>query len=1286
MLKLKRISKFLLGTLAAGIVLLAQGQTLSQNPLLTKTVPVKPNLLVNLDDSGSMFYGFLYEYGGSQDFRGNTGPLSQTYAAYSPDINRIYYDPRILYKRRVNNDGTLQEVGNVNAYVVKQNCDPQNSGDNCDNSNAPEQSTGGTYTIKVYFAKPFGVAGSGLQANGSFSTSPSDTVGPSTAYYNPTYAPSALELVFGATILPYPNVMTWDRTLTTGIPTNIKFNNGTGKSASIVVYPKFKARTDCVSSATSCSWEEERQNHGNWLRYHSNRMRVVTTGIALAFQPLPVTNAAASPKTESTFRLGWATINGLTESSKLVSGVEEWSPTVRTAFFKWLYDFETNTTPAATPTLQAVDRIGVYFTRKDLAGPWATNPTDSSSASSPTNVAITSTSTADLTALSCRRSFELLLTDGYYNKYGAANGRPEWNAIGSSPIPSGPPGEVDGSVQATPPRPSGSTLSPWTGYNPTASPYKDSTTNTLADVAFKYWVKDLRPDIDNNVPTVTGTQPNESYWQNLTFYAIGFGVKGTLTQDSATYNSIAAGAAWPTPVGDKVTTIDDLWHATINGRGLLLSATNADTLKTAIDRMMAKVTEVKDSQTGVAASTASLITGTRKYSPLYTTGSWVGNIIATNLDPGSAADTCVAWQATGPLITGSNVPPACPAGFTTNGIPAHTARNIYAWNGSEFAEFDTSNAHVMEKTADGGVIDMVTNINNQSINLVNYLRGDQSNEDTPTTTNLFRTRTSILGDFVNSTPTFIHGALDMGYSSLPKDANGQADYAAFVTQKAARTEGVLFAGANDGMLHGFRNSTGAEVFAFVPKDVMPRLHKLAERKYNSNHLFYVDGTTAEADACLGVAEQVNKNCSVSEWRNLLIGSLGAGGKSVFAIDVTTLTPSSTMGLSAANILWEITTGSSGYANLGNILGDIQTGVTKGGQWVAVFGNGYYGADGIAHLYVADLATGALLKDISTAAASSNGLSTPTLVHDANQRIIGAYAGDLKGNMWKFDLSGTSASSWGLGLTSTALFAPATAKPITAPPAVISHPSGGRVVAFGTGKFFDTEDAASVSTQSFYGIWDSVEFGDPLPATPTGVVQTGVTNLVQQTVSGPTTGTYIATSASGTSSIVLTTSTVTFSAYTQSKNTIDWTTKRGWFMNMPFSGSGERLVFPMAKLFSPTSRLVVANTLIPSVSTDTCAMPSGGSGYSYIFDLLTGSRPNTSVFPGCVDCSITITPPVPPVTICNSTYCFALKPTEEICTSNCKSPIPIKKFCGPQTGIPCASSVSVKRSWRQLFMR
>jgi type IV pilus assembly protein PilY1 len=1362
MFAIPRLVKTLIRALPISFLVFSlQAQTLSQIPMLTKSISVTPNLLLILDDSGSMAAQFLYQYGGTGGGMGMPGPgsgrgtttanctgpftidttctynnvaISLTTSVTTPanwssgssyaqgafvlgSDSKVYQceevtgctagnNPTVLattpaawsssssYSR---NTKVLYSDGNVYNCTRSSGCGSSrvpgvssswdNLGDVASYMDSIIQWTNPGIPLATYIAASASApTGTGrfwelspdinritYDPRVSYRIRLTGTGSNTTSFTAPT--PSDFFVFFygnGGTITPKKSQV-WDGTNTYGDPaiygsyftqytaaaqstnpvsvlaqgatTGLSYPQCVGActtapasvSNSTGPFPKFAARNDCAGN--SCTLAEERLNYATWKKFHSNRMDLAKTGLGYAFKDV-----------SSGLRLGWAQISdldgGATNLGTSGAGVSALNQTTKTAFYTWLYARDPG---SGTPLREALQSAGQYFSRSDNFGPWSDNPIGTSNGLS--TLATTSTDTLAVRALhkSCRRSYAMIVTDGYYN--GADPG------TGSTT-----PGTNDSDYKAL--------SSPITGttaagaalsftYDGRTKPYAQlSSTGTMADIAMKYWITDLRPDLTNNVPK---SAINESFWQNMGFYAVGLGIDGTLAQTQANLNALTAGTlTWPNPpsAGNTASTVDDMWHATINARGRTLTARNADALSDAVESMLAEINKVTDSQSGVAASTASLITGTRKYSPLYTTGTWVGNIVASNLDPTSAVDTCIAWQTTGPVITGPKVAPAC-SSYTSNNIPSYTARNIVAWNGSSYGAFDSSNSYVTSNVVGGS-----------TTSLINYLRGDQSNEDSATVTNLYRTRESLLGDIANSTPTFIKGALDSGYSSLPNGALGQASYAAFVAMKTARTEGILFAGANDGMLHGFRDSNGAEVFAFVPKGVMSKLHLLANRSYD--HTYYVDGTTTEADACLGAA---NKNCTSSEWKNLLLGSLGAGGKEIFALDVTTLTPSATMGLSGANVLWEITTSTTGFSNLGITLQDVQTGVTTDGRWIAVFGNGYYGADGKAHLYVADLNTGALIADFDTTVGSSNGLSGATLVRDSNMRIIGVYAGDLKGNMWKFNLDPTCLSSTAGANCTTRVYAPVSGKSITAPPYVVTHPNGGRVVDFGTGKFFDTEDYSTTATQSFYGIWDSVAFG----ASMSGVTQTDTSQLQVQTVTGPTTGSYIATNANGT------TYTATITGYTQSKNSVDWATKRGWYMDIPAAFAGERLIFPMANVYNiATSRLVLANTLAPSVNNDPCQVIQTGSGHSYIFDGLTGSRPDKDVYTTCIACSIVETPPVPPVPICNSNQCFSLTPTEPGCTQNCSTP-PIEKKCGSQT-YACPSSAKVKRTWRQLFMR
>lgn len=1214
----RRVLPFALGSmLLSASAWLPVAAQISQIPLLTQKGSVEPNLVFMFDDSASMPSGTVYQYGGTEGTQGRSGPSTDTYAAYSPDINRIYYDPRTRYLPRVNSDGvTYQTAGATNKYITDQSNSP------------PTTSTSGTYTIKVYFAKPYGVSGTGIDVNGAYTTTSVNLIG---AYYTTFYTPLTGEVVSGSTAT-YPNTNTGTQT----------------------TLPRFVNRSDCVASPTSCSWDEEKQNYGNWVAYHYNRLEMVKTGVGLAFRDVL-----------NTIRLGWGRINQIdfispaSGAASLDSGVALFNQSRKDAFYTWLYLRTGSVT--STPNRGALQGVGEYYKRADNWGPWADYPNplsstvgtgtvsgsfisyvrpDSTYPTGQKTITVTDNAITDRGKhATCRRSYSMLVTDGYYN---------DSTGYETSSLKVG---EVDNVALA-------SAITGCTATNTNCAsapdltfsyaagtkPYAQSgSSNTLADIAQKYWVTDLRTDLLNKVKKIDATgardangvpMGNESFWQNMTFYAVGLGVFGTLKENSTTFDALKAGTtSWPTitfsSTGDE-TTIDDMWHATINSRGRLLSARNSTELSDGVEGMLADINRDTSSQSGVAASTVSLVSSTKKYTPSYTTGSWTGNVTSTELD-NSGAEQCINWKAVGSATsTGTPsanpyIPPTCSGtNVTYTGIPAHGSRNIYAWNGSAFGLFNSSNVHVTANVAPSVVGSAKTD-------LINFLRGDQSNEDTTTVMKSYRLREYLLGDVVNSTPSFIQAALDMKYDKLPSATYGQSAYKAFLKTKmrpctlsivtdcdatGLRPEGVLFAGANDGMLHGFRDSTGAEAFAFVPRAVMPNMHLLASRSYNHN--YYVDGPTVEADACL------TGGTACTTWSNLLLGTLGAGGKEVYALDVTTLTPGTTMGLSASSIKWEITTATANFANLGNILTEVQTGLTMSGHWVAVFGNGYYGADGKAYLYVVDLTTGLLVSGsnpIATNAATSNGLGGVRLVYNDNEydrRIVGAYAGDLKGNMWKFDLKDTNPAQWKLGINGAALFT-ATAsptQPITAAPTVVAHPTSGVVVAFGTGKLFDAspDDFGNTNVQSLYGVWDTVPFGSPTTGSTLSGTNTVGSTLVLQTISAAVSGLNVVSSAAGEKS----TSTVNY--YSVSTNAIDWTSNRGWYINL--TNLGQRVIYSLETLIG---RYAAVDTISPSnLSIDPCTTAGTAKAWNYVIDMVTGGGTKEAIYDtngdGVVDAS------------------------------------------------------------------
>jgi type IV pilus assembly protein PilY1 len=1314
MITVKHTFKLLIGTIAASLIMVSQAVTLSQSPLLTQAGAVLPNLMLIFDDSGSMKAQVLYQYGGTAGGYGQTGPggtvsmatcpsspsinvtctynpfvpsAPVTYPNYStsqsynngdrvtstvnsliyectrskgcpatssnepsvdplnrwdlytptgstipywevsPDINRLYYDPRVRYRLRMTSDA----ITTAPAPTVDPNID-----------------------FNVYLYQKAGVA----SVWGGTSGEPDPKLASS---YFTTYTPAA------SLLDPSPSTVQGKSYPTCVGKLSVCGAGGSGP------FPKFINRSDCNGGLAggSCSLAEEQLNYAIWKKFHSNRLDLAKTGLGYAFQDIT-----------GTLRLGWSVFSDLGAGSSPVtdlgpsgSGVSLLDQTRKDAFYTWLYS---RTAPSDTPTRESLVAVGTYFSRADNLGPWADTPDPTSK-----GLATLATTTSDTTAkrathASCRRSYALVTTDGYYN---------------DSP-PSITPADADYTAIATitGTTPAGAALT--FSYNGRTLPYAQASSyTTLADIAMKYWITDLRTDLPNNVPTSTS---NESFWQNMGFYGVGLGIFGTLAQTPTTLASLTSGAtSWPTPPsgGNNATTIDDLWHATINGRGRMLSAANADALSDGVEGMLAEINRIESSQSGVAASTLSLTTTTRKYTPNYTTGTWVGNVIASKLEPKSGAELCTQWRVTGSWLTDptdstkshwyvggkwdgtSDLPPCTGSPTIYNGIPDYSTRNIYSWNGSTYGNFDSSNSFVMTPSSGGVTLASTT--------LINYLRGDQTNEDITDskgivlTSKLYRSRPVVLGDIVNSTPTFIQGALNMNYNLLPANTYGQSTYAAFLAAKTARPEGVLFAGANDGMLHGFRDTTGAEVFAFVPRAAMPAMNQIASRSYN--HRYYVDGTTIEADACL------SNGSACTTWTNMLLGAGGAGAKTVYALDVT-----DPINMSASSVKWEITptsistsagiTNTTSYANLGNILSDVQTGLTTGGQWVAIFGNGYTGADGKAHLYIADLATGALVKDIAVGTAGSNGLGGVRLLRDANQRIITAYAGDLNGSLWKFDLSATSSSAWAVGISGNPLFQTATTpvKPITATPAVVAHPLNGYVVVFGTGKMFEsgTTDISNTDVQSVYGVWDSV--------TPPAITQIDKTSLVQQTISNAISGT---TSITNTN---LSTSTVALNYYSISQNPINWTTTpstpRGWYIDLP--NTGQRVIYPIEVL---VGKFASMDTVSPSnVSINPCLASGTGKAWNYVIDMVTGGGPANSIFTSNGGISTT--------TLVSGYENSADGRTryiknDALSTSTSTAFTPLSTQQLPSFQISCAltntcssTTTTVKRVWRQLFMR
>lgn len=783
-----------------------------------------------------------------------------------------------------------------------------------------------------------------------------------------------------------------------------------------------------------------------------------------------------------------------TTGTKVSNVSDDFDVTNKKAFLSTLYQAKI---PAkGTPLRTAVDDIGQYFMNRTKTGPWQTKYNQ-----------------GEVTdQLSCRQNYNILMTDGYWNGTGALSGRANnW----------------DGNDGTTKTAADGSTYK----YSASA-PYKDGESDTLADIAMYYWVTDLRsdwPQAKKNVP-LPRDGSNPAFWQHLVQYTVGLGVKGNLDPTTDLPLLTSGSKNWPAAATNQ---IDDLWHAALNSRGKFFSAGNPEAFADALNVALNEIAARSGDAAAVATSKSTLEAGLKLYTSTYQTADWSGRLEQKSVD-----------ENTGNLIS--------PNDWDTDtkiGLPA--SRKIFTVasddgkSGTEFNYTNLNSTHKGILTTAAAAYAPTYTVTGDDI--VQYLKGERSKESKP-----FRTRKVLLGDLVNSDPQYVKEGKDGGYSLLPSDIKGKSTYAGYFRTNRLSRVPTVYVGSNDGMLHAFdatkSGTGGTERFAFIPKAVVPNLHELAKPNYV--HRFYVDGTPNIADAAIGSNPD-------NPWKTVLLGTTGAGGKSVFALDVTD--PNS---FDQTKVLWERNSTTPSVDNdLGFTIGVAQMGVMRDGRWVGVFGNGFDSVNRKAFLYVVDLKSGDIIRKIDTGVGGSgapNGLATPKLLLNADSTIAAAYAGDLQGNMWKFDFvtTGTSPSlvttpglAFGAGEALFTAVDTSRKQPITTQPQLFPHPDGGYIVVFATGKIFEDTDAATVDKETIYGIWDK--------KIPSRVTQS---QLQEQTLA-----------ASG-------------NFYTLSKNVVNWSSKRGWFITLKIK-NGERVVTDPIILEDQ----VIITTLIPGNSSDLCVI-------------------------------------------------------------------------------------------------
>ena len=625
--------------------------------------------------------------------------------------------------------------------------------------------------------------------------------------------------------------------------------------------------------------------------------------------------------------------------------------------------------------------------------------------------------------------------------------------------------------------------------------------------------------------------------------------------------------------------------ANLGGTNQAYLAGDAGSLATAFQAISIDITSKTAAASAVSLNTGSWGTGTHLYQARFNSGDWSGQLISYTVNADGTLGSQL-WDS-GQAINSQNwssgrkvlsYKPSASLG--SRGVPFRWPSNAAAPTASELDAAQTTQLN----------LDATGNPDGYGADRVKWIRGFAGNEAAScgTCTPSFRSRpTSKLGDIIHSAPNYV-AAPAFNYP----DSIASQPYSAFAASNAGRNP-TIYVGANDGMLHAFDANSGTETLAYLPSFVFRNLGQLttqsrASGSERTSHRYFVDGSPTVSDVNYG-----------SAWHTLLVGGLSGGGKGVYALDVTD--PSTFSEANASSIVrWEFS--DSEDVDLGYMFGQPLLVKTNNGRWSVIIGNGYNSNENQGHgsgaghavLFVLDAETGAVVKKIDTNSGSSatpNGLSGPIGVDTTGDGTVDVvYAGDLFGNMWKFDLTSGSASGWGVGLGGSPLYRTG-GQPITVRPDVTKYPSGGYLVTFGTGSYIDTNDGGTTSTQAFYGIRDM------------GVAVAGVASLVQQSVVGTAGGTDSNTYRITTHAVGAPTIDTALSGDNRISLSDYNANKKGWYLNLPTSG--ERAVT------EPAIRAgrVVFNTLIPN--TDPCSF--GGSGWVMEVDVLTGNRYDSPTF-------------------------------------------------------------------------
>jgi len=1111
-------------------------------PLAVKN-SAKPNIMFILDNSGSMVWRSITGADATEQYRTDRADF------YSSKVNQLYYDPDTRYVPGISKSSFSTSTPEGTSMA---NADPSSTGALQDPYLAPTGSKT-DLTKQCYYAGatpplvPSGGTNSGNCRNPATGSYPNGPIAFTAYYYEYTGAgtptPGSSTSYVRRDILP-----------------------------STTSYTRGAKRTDCSVSGTvaTCTYAQEIQNFANWYSYYRTRILTMKTTMGLAFAGLG-----------NKYRLGFSTINDNSNTGNSTGqnfkSIADLSDTTKTAWFTQLYAIAPQN---GTPLQRALRRVGEYYSGNGMGysgGVGAEDPVQ----------------------YSCQHNYSILSTDGYWNSNDVTTIGNRDLTVPTVPTSALDPVPVTGlTAGAQWPRPF--------YEGPTAS------SNSLADVAAYYWVTDLRTST-NNVPV---NSSDKASWQHMTTFTIGLGADGTkdyvedyLTATTGFYHDLLAGTDnWPVPAEQNKTSIDDLWHAAVNGHGQYFSAKNPTSLRSSLTKVLDDIISRAGSAAAVAVANADVTIDNASYASSYNSGNWSGNLGSYTIDTTTGIpSTTATWTAQAlldaPTVTASTRKIVSYTGVSGSGHGIQFQSSSATLGASIATKLSTTQQDFLNSaTTPPGPTD--------GADVLAFLRGDRSLEGTT-----YRSRASRLGDIINAEPVVVgtpgFNYSDDGYAAFKADQS--------TTRASATRRKVVFQGANDGMMHAFDATDGSESWAYVPNLHFNGSSKLRDlsKLTGFSHQYYVDGIPVVGDVdfsntCPDGGCPRPTTLPSADWKTILVGGLGKGGRGYFALNVTTPTAVSEID-AATKVLWEFpNSATTGTVDLTTTAGTTTGGLavnankvgytfgtpvlvkTKAQGWVALVTSGYNngvdtGGDGHGYLFVLNARTGVLLHAFDTGVGDSSTPNGPSgLAHingyvensSVDNTIQYVYGGDLFGNVWRFDLNDASTANWKLKKLATLVDAATTPvpQPVSTVPELSKIIIGGtekRFVYVGTGLYLGDTDipgaaganAHASQTQTMYGLVDDLSN----PAGATAVITPLRSSLVQQTM------------------------TTSGSTRTASNNAINFSTKKGWYVDLPVTG--ERVnTNPVLALGG-----LVFTSNIPN--NDVCT--PGGSSWLNILDYKTG---------------------------------------------------------------------------------